>query len=261
MINALALTVKLLVKSRLVGTDPMLQSGLLRGGRPYWTFYLPLCASRINFSRRPNSALSVLIDPRLAISAIVLASLTGGSLSVRWTITDFLPDCPLEMCGFPRRELRDSTTYRAISDIAAEFNIDANLPMAAPELEATVPRLFFQQVVNAIRDSDAVITVFSGGDVSAGVESGIALSLGKKQLLVVAEGVERVPRLLRRLPGVQRVVSALQACGQTRTNTPSAQAIRWECNQIKQPSGTPYKKSHSVSRLILCLRCKFPCVV
>jgi len=96
--------------------------------------------------------------------------------------------------------------YRLIFQAAQQRQAHANLPEATLEMELASPAQFFERTVEAIRSSDAAITIFTGSDVSAGCEATIAALSGKKQLFIVEEN-DNVPRLLRGLPGVVEVVS------------------------------------------------------
>lgn len=96
--------------------------------------------------------------------------------------------------------------YRDIMASSRDLNIGATLPEATAELELAEPDDFVEWNRRKIESSDIVITVFAHGDVSAGVEAGMAALLGKQQL-IVAEDVARLPRMLRGLPGIVGVLS------------------------------------------------------
>ena len=83
-----------------------------------------------------------------------------------------------------------------------DLNSEATLPYSELELEKAEPAAFFEVVQERVGRSDIVVTVFTGGDVSAGVEAGLAAMLGKKQL-IVTDDPRRLPRLLRGLPGAK----------------------------------------------------------
>ncbi len=90
--------------------------------------------------------------------------------------------------------------YSAIAQAARDIGSDTTLPYSEPELERAEPAAFFEVVRGRVGRCDIVVTVFTGADVSAGVEAGMAAMLGKKQL-IITDDPRRLPRLLKGLPG------------------------------------------------------------
>lgn len=93
------------------------------------------------------------------------------------------------------------STYKVISSEASEFNATANLPHADHVLEQADATRFCSQMIANIEASNLVVTVFTHGDVSAGIEAATASHLKKKQLIVTRKS-SSLPRMLRGLPGV-----------------------------------------------------------
>src|SRR5580658_9214469 len=58
--------------------------------------------------------------------------------------------------------------YGAIVQAAKDLKMDAALPHSEAQLEDANPEWFFQTVQERISKSAVVVTVFTGGDVSAG---------------------------------------------------------------------------------------------
>jgi len=80
------------------------------------------------------------------------------------------------------------------------------LPRADRELEKEGDGAFFHAMRQRISTSKALITVFTPGDVSAAIETCMA-SLAGKNILVIAEDPDDVPRLLRGMPGVKETMT------------------------------------------------------
>jgi hypothetical protein len=69
------------------------------------------------------------------------------------------------------------------------------------------PPDFFHAVKRRITAADAFVGVLMPDDVCTAIEASIASAAGKRILLIVEEGLQ-VPRLLKGLPGVVRVIGS-----------------------------------------------------
>lgn len=105
----------------------------------------------------------------------------------------------------PQHWVQDA--YETITKQAGELNAAANIPVSDRFLERAEPVTFVNRTIAAIEASNVVVTVFTPGDVSAAVEATAASYLGKKQL-ILTNGNNGAPRMLRGLPGVAGIVSA-----------------------------------------------------
>ena len=82
------------------------------------------------------------------------------------------------------REKWVGEAYRAIVQAARKLDSDTILPYSEPDLELASPATFFESVRDRVGRSDLVVTIFTGGDVSAAVEAGVAAMIGKKQMII-----------------------------------------------------------------------------
>lgn len=92
-------------------------------------------------------------------------------------------------------------TYDVVFGAAREFDLRVALPERDLELELADPRRFYDSILRRIGESRLAVVVFTGGDVSAGIEASIAANLGKPVVLI-SDRPEEVPRLLTGLPTV-----------------------------------------------------------
>lgn len=95
--------------------------------------------------------------------------------------------------------------YGVIHRCAGSLGMTARLPVAEHRLEIAEALQFVRLTLGSIRRSAGVITVYVEGDASAVVESTMASSLGKSQMIIAREA-GRLPRLVRGLPGVTSIV-------------------------------------------------------
>jgi hypothetical protein len=67
------------------------------------------------------------------------------------------------------------------------------------------PEVFYSEIERRISSADTAIVVFTGEDVSAGIEATMASLKGKK-VMIVSDELAHVPRLLRGLPNLVNTV-------------------------------------------------------
>lgn len=92
-------------------------------------------------------------------------------------------------------------TYEQAYQRIGSLHAEALMPQSERRLETMDPQNFRSEIEDRISSADAAIIVFTGQDVSAGIEAAMASFQGKK-VLIVSDKLERVPRLLRGLPNV-----------------------------------------------------------
>ena len=98
-----------------------------------------------------------------------------------------------------------SGLYRLILDSASRLRVEVILPESAPALEEMPAERFYQAIEERIQSAGAGITIFAAPDASAAVEAALLAHFGKPQL-ILAERTRDVPRLVRGLPQVSRVI-------------------------------------------------------
>lgn len=96
--------------------------------------------------------------------------------------------------------------YRLVTDSASRLNAGVVLPESSPGLEEMPPEYFYREIEERIQAAQAGITIFAAPDSSAAVESTMLAYSGKPQI-VIAERVRDIPRLVRGLPLVSRVIA------------------------------------------------------
>ena len=97
-----------------------------------------------------------------------------------------------------------SAVYQEAYRHTGELHAEVIMPEYDSRLDARAPHKFFEEIDNRISTSNVAIVIFGSGDVSAGIEAALASFRGKK-VLIVAEKLEAVPRLLLGMPNVGTV--------------------------------------------------------
>jgi hypothetical protein len=95
--------------------------------------------------------------------------------------------------------------YLSLYTLAEQQRATILLPEGDGELETMQPEAFYAEMDSRIRSSAAGIILFAAPNASAAVEATMLALAGKPQI-IVAENSKDVPRLVRGLPGVARVV-------------------------------------------------------
>jgi len=96
-------------------------------------------------------------------------------------------------------------TYETVLGSARELGLNVSYPEAEPYLERADPRIFLESIRQRISASQVAVVIFTGGDVSSGIEATMASNLNKPQV-VISDDPATVPRLLRGLPTVTGVI-------------------------------------------------------
>jgi hypothetical protein len=100
--------------------------------------------------------------------------------------------------------------YRSVGESAQGLRMEAAYPTSETELEKANPRKFYNLIRARILPVNAAVVVFTGGDVSSGIEAAIASSM-EKPILLVSNTPHRVPRLLAGLPYVSGLINPEEA--------------------------------------------------
>lgn len=95
--------------------------------------------------------------------------------------------------------------YNAVTQAADAARVDVSFPVREDSLERAEPRAFYDSIKDRISDATIAVVIFTGPDVSGGIEATMAASLNKP-IAIVASNLQTVPRLLAGLPTVEAVV-------------------------------------------------------
>ena len=103
------------------------------------------------------------------------------------------------------RTERLEEVYGWIAEAALDSGWVVQFPYSERERDAARPDRFVKAMSNELKAADAVIAVFSAGDVSTAVETAIASQHGKRQLILYLH--ELPPRLVIGQVGVQNIAA------------------------------------------------------
>lgn len=95
--------------------------------------------------------------------------------------------------------------YAAVRQAAQAAHADVIFPEREDSLERAEPRAFYDSISGRISGAEIAVVIFTGPDVSGGIEATMAANLDKP-IAIVAADLQIVPRLLAGLPTVEEVV-------------------------------------------------------
>jgi nucleoside 2-deoxyribosyltransferase len=96
-------------------------------------------------------------------------------------------------------------TYEQAYQVIGLFHAEAVMPHSERQLENMAPEVFYSEIERRISSADTAIVIFTGEDVSAGIEATMASLKGKK-VMIVSDKLAHVPRLLGALPNLVNTV-------------------------------------------------------
>lgn len=113
---------------------------------------------------------------------------------------------------FPSQPVQEwvRDVYRSVGESAEILRLEVAYPEPEAELEQANARRFHNIIQARILPTQAAVVVFTGGDVSSGIEAAIASRM-EKPMLLVSNLPNRVPRLLAGLPYVSRLINPEEA--------------------------------------------------
>ncbi len=115
---------------------------------------------------------------------------------------------------------------------AGQLGLTLYLPDAEDSLGIAEPRAFYEEIARRIGISHAVISVLCEGDSASVVESVLAGTCGKPQL-ILALHQRHVPRILRGMPTVTLIASSAAPIAEMRAFLRRARDDDWDSAPVE----------------------------